>query len=184
MAVQERRYTAGDLLALDHEGKRYELVKGKLIELPLTGKAHGQLSGIIIFLLYGFVSQHNFGQVYGAGTGFKLAENPDTVYGVDAAFVATAHGQSGEEYFQGAPDLAVEIVSPSNMRSEIHAKVKDYFLTGSRLVWVIYPKSRAIYVYSAPNEIKVLEVGDTLTGGDVLPGFSVPVAGIFAVLDR
>jgi Uma2 family endonuclease len=184
MVVQERLYTAEELLRLQSDKHRYELVAGRLIEMSPTGKAHGQLTSVINALLYYFVSQHNLGQVYGAETGFKLAENPDTVYGVDAAFVAQGRRQSGEDFYQGAPDLAVEVVSPGNTQAEMHAKVKDYFGAGSRLVWVIYPKSRAIYVYSTPNDIQVLNVEDALTGGDVLPGFAVNVAEIFAVLDR
>src|SRR5258708_39982761 len=98
MAVQERLYTAAELLELPHDKQRYALVKGHLIEMSLTGKSQGLLTAHITSLLYAFVEQHGLGMVYGAGTGFKLASNPDTVYGIDAAFVSKARDQEGEGY--------------------------------------------------------------------------------------
>jgi Uma2 family endonuclease len=145
MAVREQLYTAADLLELPHDRMRYELVKGHLIEMSPTGKSHGQLTYRIAHLLGSYMDQHDAGQVFGAETGFKLAQNPDTVYGIDVAFVAKARAQHGEDYFDGAPDLAVEVYSPSNTKLEIHQKVEQLFQNGCRLVWLVYPKSRAIY---------------------------------------
>src|SRR5450432_1595783 len=184
MAVQERLYTAKDLLALPHDKMRYALVEGHLVEMSPTGKTHGQLTSEINYLLMAFVRQHNLGRVYGAETGFKLAENPDTVFGIDIAFVSKARAQTGDDYFIGAPDLAVEVVSPSNTTVEMHDKVKQYFKKGSRLVWIVYPKSRTIYVYHSETDVQILGEADTLDGADVLPGFSIRIADIFAVLSE
>ena len=185
MAVRERLYTAEELLALPDDGKLYELVEGQLIEMSPSSEPHGRLTAEFAYLLTTHVRAHKLGQVYGAETGFKLGKSPDTVLGADAAFVAKARlKRVRRRYFEGAPDLAVEIVSPDNTRAEMHDKVKRYFQAGARLVWVAYPRARAIYVYTAPTEVKILEADDTLTGGDVLPGFSVKVADIFAVLDE
>jgi Uma2 family endonuclease len=184
MAVQERLYTAEELLALPRDNKRYELVEGKLIEMSPTGKPHGRLTVRIGGLLDAHAEKYDLGQAYGAETGFQVAENPDTVYGIDVAFVSKARAQKGEGYFKGAPDLAVEVVSPGNSKEEIHKKIVNYFGTGCRLVWVFYSKSRAVYVYTSPNEIKVLNAEDVLDGGDVLPGFSVKLTDIFSALDK
>ena len=184
MAVQEQLYTAADLLALPHDRMRYALVEGHLLEMSPTGKTHGQLTSEITYLLVAFVRQHNLGQVFGAETGFKLAENPDTVFGIDVAFVSKTRAQAGDGYFLGAPDLAVEVVSPGNTTVEMHDKVKQYFNKGSRLVWVVYPKSRTIYVYQSETDVRILGETDTLNGADVLPGFSVKIGDIFAVLNE
>lgn len=145
---------------------------------------HGRLTSRINALLDNFLSARKLGQVYGADTGFKLSENPDTVYGINAAFVASARAQYGDDFFTGALDLAVEVVSPGNTQMELHQKIEDYFGAGARLVWVVYPKVRVIYAYLSPDEIKVLHETDTLAGLDVLPGFSANIADIFAVLDE
>jgi Uma2 family endonuclease len=184
MAVQERLYTAAELLALPREGKRYELLKGTLIEMAPTGEIHGVLTAELAFLLTAFVRQYDLGRVYGAETGFKLAENPDTVVGADAAFVSKARLKPlKEDYFDGAPDLAVEVMSPGNTKTEMHEKVKAYFEAGARLVWFVFPKARAVYAYTDATTVTILTENDTLTGGDVLPGFAVKVSEIFSVLD-
>ncbi len=185
MGVQERLYTATELLALPSDGKRYELIEGQLIDMAPTGAPHGLLSAEFAYLLRTFTREHDSGQVYGAETGFRLAENPDTVLGVDAAFISKARLKPDQKgYIEGAPDLAVEIASPGNTKTELHDKVKLYFQAGAQLVWIVYPHSRAIYVYTTPHDIKVLEQNETLTGDNVLPGFAVKVSEIFAVLDN
>ncbi len=184
MAVQERLYTAAELLMLPHDSNRYELVQGHLIEMSPTGDVHGRLTMRLAVRLAVFAEQHALGQLYGAETGFKLSSNPDTVYGIDVALVSKARLKPATEgFFDGAPDLAVEVVSPGNTRSEMHEKVIAYFQAGARLVWIVYPKSRAIYVYLSPQSVTILGPGDVLSGGDVLPGFSLPIAEVFSVLD-
>ncbi len=183
VAINQKLYTAADLIRLPHDQKRYALVAGELLEMSPTGKSHGLLTSELSYRLIAFVRQHDLGQVYGAETGFKLTENPDTVYGIDAAFVSKARAQRGEDYFMGAPDLAIEVVSPGNTQIEMHDKVSAYFRAGAWLVWIVYPKSRAIYVYQAANEVRILTSGETLDGGAVLPGFALQIGDLFAVLD-
>jgi Uma2 family endonuclease len=184
MAIQSRLYTAEDLQTLPSEGKRYELVEGHLIEMSPTGEIHGLLVARLLIRLGVFVEQGDLGRVYGAETGFRLAKNPDTVVGIDVAFVSKARLKPAtEEYFSGAPDLAVEVVSPGNTKTEMHDKVKAYFRAGARLVWMLYPKSRVVYVYISPTDISVLEGDNVLSGGNVLPGFTLKISDLFAVLD-
>jgi Uma2 family endonuclease len=184
MVIQDQLFTADELLMLPHDKHRYALIEGTLIEMSPTDITHGRLTSRIAALLDVFVSEQKLGQVYGAETGFKLSSNPDTVYGADAAFVTKARAQYGEGYFLGAPDLAVQVVSPGNSQIELHKKIAGYFDAGTRIVWVVYPKSRVVYVYRSAGEITVLNEGDSLEGLAVLPGFSVKVRDIFAVLDE
>src|SRR5690348_14379719 len=101
MVVRERLYTAEDLLHISNSDrtKRYELIEGEVFEVSPTAKPHGLLTSKFNYVIYGFVEQHDLGSVYGAETGFKLTEDPDTVYGIDVAFVSKARDQKGEGYF-------------------------------------------------------------------------------------
>jgi Uma2 family endonuclease len=125
-----------------------------------------------------------WGRAFGADCGFILSANPDTVRAPDAAFVRAERlpaGRVPRSFFPGAPDLAVEVVSPDDAAAEVRAKVGEYFAAGTQLVWVVYPDEREVYVYRSPVEIEVVGLGGTLEGHPVLPGLSLPVAEIFAV---
>ncbi len=186
MAIQDKLYTADDLLKLSaaDDSKRYELDRGVLIEMAPTGETHGILVNEIAYVITTFVRAGNWGRVTAAETGFLLSENPAIVRAPDIAFTSRDRLQPRtDKYPRVAPDLAVEVISPGDSQPEIHEKVVEYFRAGTRLVWVVYPRSRAIYVYHAPTQITVLGVEDTLDGGDVLPGFTVKIGNLFAVLD-
>jgi Uma2 family endonuclease len=186
MAVHEKLYTAADLLELSaaDDTRRYELVKGVPVEILPTQRPHNALTVELLRLLANHVRAGKLGEIGGPDAGFVLTHNPDTVRSPDVSFVSKGRLTPMEDgYYSIAPDLAVEVVSPANSKTEIHEKVVEYFQAGTQLVWVVYPKSRAIYVYQAPNKITVLSGDETLDGGDVLPGFSVNVHDIFAVLD-
>ena len=116
-----------------------------------------------------------------AEAGFRIAHDPDTVRAPDVAFVRAERIPPGgvKGFFQGPPDIAVEVVSPNDRASEVMAKAQDWLQAGCPLVWVVDPETRTISVYRSRSEISVLNETDTLTGGDVLPGFSVAVAEIF-----
>jgi Uma2 family endonuclease len=186
MDVHEKLYTADDLLNMPQEdGKRYELIRGNLIERTPANETHGEIGAVILYLLGAFVYPKKLGRLYTAETGFELFQNPDTILAPDVAFVSAARLKPRTDKFATiAPDLAVEIVSPSNTKQEMHEKVALYFQAGTRLVWIVYPKSRAIYVYRAEDSVTILKPDGILDGGDVLPGFSVKVADIFSVLDE
>src|SRR4051794_20411758 len=112
MVAREQLHTAEELLALSNEGKRYELMEGQLIEMAPTGAQHGLLTAEFAYLLRDYTRQHDMGRVYGAETGFKISENPDTVLGVDAAFMSNERSKLDQQGFiDGAPDLVVEVVS-------------------------------------------------------------------------
>jgi Uma2 family endonuclease len=182
MTTSRTIYTAEDLMRLSSEGKRCELVKGELVEMAPTGGRHGRVSSRIDRRLGNFVEQHGLGEVFAAETGFRLARNPDTVRAPDVAFVARERLPSPDlptGYPELAPDLVVEVLSPSDTAVQVQAKVEDWLRAGVRLAWVVYPDTRSVVVYRSLSEVVVLGEEDNLQGDPVLPGFSCPVADIF-----
>jgi Uma2 family endonuclease len=181
-AVVSEPMTADELLRLPHDGHRYELVEGELREMTPAGSRHGRIANTVAFLLTRHVRQHDLGIVYAAETGFQLREDPDTVRAADAAFVTKAHippeGEP-EGYWAIAPDLVVEVVSPSDSASAVQSKVTDWLEAGCRLVWVVYPDTQTVTEYRSPTEVRMLTADQTLEGGDVLPGFACEVGEIF-----
>ncbi len=163
-------------------GQRFELVKGELRTMAPTGFQHGDIVGELGMRLRQFVRSQGLGRVLGAETGFILFRNPDTVRAPDVSFV-TEHrvAQVGliKGYFPGAPDLAVEVVSPSDAAAEVHRKVGEYFKAGSQQVWVVYPDEQEVAVYRSARESVVLTATETLDGAPLLPGFTCPGADLF-----
>lgn len=182
MTTSRTTYTAEDLMRLSSEGKRYELVKGELVEMAPTGGRHGRVSSRIDRRLGHFVEQHGLGELFAAETGFRLSRNPDTVRAPDVAFVARDRLPSADlpvGFPELAPDLVVEVLSPSDTAVQVQAKVEEWLRAGVRLVWVAYPDTRSVVVYRSLSEVTVLGEGDDLQGDPVLPGFSCPVSEIF-----
>jgi Uma2 family endonuclease len=170
--------TGEDLLHLPDNGKRYEVVQGELREMSPPGMEHGERAVRIGRLLDEFVEAHELGRV-GVESGFYLARNPDTVRGPDAFFVSKERLALDVEvigFCEVIPDLVVEVISPGDTFTEVMEKVQEYLEAGVRLVWVVDSRRRAVVVYPGGH---TLAETDTLTGGDVLPGFAVPVARLF-----
>jgi Uma2 family endonuclease len=174
--------TADELLTLPDDGCRYELVRGELRRMPPAGSEHGAVAINIGVLVSQFVKTHSLGVVFGAETGFKLASDPDTVRAPDLAFVRRERiPQEGipQGFWPGAPDLAVEVVSPSDTYTAVEEKVREWLDAGTRLVLVVNPRTRTVTVYAAQMQVTRLTESDLLTGGEVLPGFSCRVAELF-----
>jgi Uma2 family endonuclease len=174
------RLTADDLAALPDDGWRYDLVRGDLVRMPPDTFDHGQFDDNIRFPLSRFVRDRNLGRVMG-NVGFTLEIAPDTVLGPDVSFVRADRlpGRGGRAFPTLAPDLAVEVLSPSNTASDIARTLAIDLAAGVGLVWVIDPASRSVAV-STPTGAAVLAEGDVRDSGDVLPGFAIPVADLFA----
>jgi Uma2 family endonuclease len=189
MSTTTRLITADELLVMppyDENGKqcRFELIRGGLKVMSLTKPLHGIICARLNFKLSGFVEEHNLGETFGAETGFLVERDPDSVLGVDVAFVSNerlAAVETFEKYFPFAPDLAVEVLSPGNTVREINEKVTMYFAAGARAVWVFNPKKRTAAVYTSPTDVRVLGEQETLDGGEVLPGFTLELSKLFAV---
>jgi Uma2 family endonuclease len=187
-AIVATGVTANDLAALSADGYRYDLVEGNLIRVSPAGFGHGRLAAEVVFRLGAFVAEHaQVWVVVGPETGFRLARDPDTVLGPDAAVVRRdrlppAEHQTG--YLELAPDLAVEIVSPTDRWTTLSDKVEAYLSAGVRLGWVFEPNRRAVRVYTPQGERRLrADRGDALDGGDVLPGLQLALADLFAALD-
>ena len=183
MSTELQLMTADELLALPRGEFRYELVDGELKKMSPAGQKHGRITVRLTEPLAKHVRTHQLGQVYAAETGFKLKSNPDTVRAADIAFVRRERleilGET-ESYWPGAPDLAVEVNSPSDTVREVEKKVMEWLEFGSRLVWIVSSKLHTVTVYRSLTDIETLTEKDILDGGDVVPGFQISIAEIFA----
>ncbi len=131
------------------------------------------------------VWSNGLGEVYAAETGFRLRSDPDTVRAPDVAFIIRRRVEvvgKAKGFWPGAPDLAVEVLSPDDRVSEVEEKVSEWLTAGSQQVWVVSPKLRTVTVYRSLTDITTLTETETLDGGDVVPGFTISVAEIFAEL--
>ncbi|MDQ3549344.1 MAG: Uma2 family endonuclease [Chloroflexota bacterium] len=174
--------TADDLLAMPDDGYRYELVEGELVQLPMSGFESSDVAGGILTALRVFVYPRKLGRVVGADGAYILARDPHTVRIPDVSFVRTDRLPPREDrrrFLELAPDLAVEVVSPSDSANAVHEKVLEYLGAGVQLVWVVHPIQRTVTVYSKGLVAHVLGDGDTLDGGDLLPGLTSTVTDIF-----
>lgn len=170
--------------AYDEHGNEisYELVDGRLVPVTPPGFEHGRVCMRIARRLDQFVEAHALGAVVINDTGFVLRRAPDTMRGPDVAFVRTDHIPDGAMVRRGvrrAPDLAVEVVSPSDRARAVAKKVQDYLRAGAGLVWVLEPKRRLVTAHTPGAAARVYPPDSVLDGGDVLPGFAVPVAELF-----
>ena len=176
------RLTEDDLQALPDDGCRHELVEGFLVREPLPAPRHGRVQARFARALLDFVEPRGLGEVY-TEVGFVLAKNPDTVRGPDVSYVsppALGRLRDDTRLFPGAPDLAVEILSPSNRAAEVRSKVAEFLAAGTRLVWVVDPQIRTVTAYRTLLAPQILGEADLLDGEDVLPGFSLRVGTLFS----
>jgi len=177
--------TAEQLAATPDSGQRQELVGGRLITEPPASYDHGRVGLRILRILARFVEEQELGEVISLETGFLLARDPDTVRAPDVAFISRETLERAGEirgFFPGAPDLAVEVLSPSERAADVHAKVADYLAAGTRVVWVVDPQCEQVSVYRSLLGPRILACDEELGGEDVLPGFCVTVSDFFSPL--
>ncbi len=182
MTTQVQNTTAEELLRMQGDGLRYELIRGELKKMAPAGNEHGNVAMDFGTLLNVHVRANKLGKVYAAETGFKLASDPDTVRAPDAAFISRKRlDEVGpvQGYWPGAPDLAAEVISPSDLYTEVSEKVAEWLGAGAKMVVVVNPRTRQLLVHLSPTEVKVLGVGDTLEGGEVVPGWQLPIGELF-----
>jgi Uma2 family endonuclease len=180
--VQERLLTAEEFFSTPDDDNRYELVQGRLVCMAAAGGLHGKIASRVDHRLRDFVEASGLGEVCTAETGFRLAQNPDTVRAPDVAFVARERIPAAgvpEGFWPFAPDLAVEVVSPSDRFDDVMSKVQEYLNAGTRLIWVLHPRTQSAMAYRPIGEVRLLWGQDELSGEDVLPGFRCRVEEIF-----
>ncbi len=181
MSTATQLITARELSKHPPQG-RWELIRGEIQMMAPAGFDHGATIINLAFLMAGHVKKHKLGIVTGAETGFVLTRNPDTVRGADIAFVRAERLKDKPRptsFWMGAPDLAVEVLSPEDRAGEVAEKVDDYLAAGALLVWVVNPKRKTIIVHEPMQPSRTLQATDTLEGGTVLPGFRCKVGKAF-----
>lgn len=174
--------TADDLEAMGAEGERYEIIRGVLREIDGMGLRHGSDGGRLHGFLWMFVWEHGLGEIFTSDTRFELPGNPPPTLAPDISFVRADRLPAGDipaGIGRLAPDLVVEIASPSNTEADILEKISAYLTGGVRLVWLVRPERRTVTVFRPDAPEVILGEGETLDGGDVLPGFNLRVADIF-----
>jgi Uma2 family endonuclease len=163
------------------DGSLQEVVRGVIVTIPPPGGRHGFCCSKVARRLGNHVEDNRLGTVTCNDTGFISERNPDTVRGPDVSFWSRERlSEVPEGYTPIPPDLAVEVVSPSDHYSKVQTKVRHYLTRGVRVVWVVDPDDRSVTLYRSRRQVTILEEGDTLSGEDVLPGFSCPVADLLA----
>lgn len=174
--------TAEELLGLPHGNVRRELLKGELIEMSPTGSRHGRVAARIARLLGNYVAENHLGEVFAAETGFQISRNPDTVRAPDVAFVSRERMKGigdHEGFFPGAPDLAIEVVSPSDTFSATEAKALAWLEAGCRIVVVTDPDRITATVYRGPDDVRILAREQVIDADPVVRGWRIPVDELF-----
>jgi len=186
--------TADELLTLSDGEWEYELVEGRLVRMSPTGLEHLYITDALHAALRAFVRLHQLGLVTLPDTGFRLPQPgvPDSVLAPDVAFISSARlaqlpppGDPGlRKFLPFAPDLAAEVASPDQHKPEMAEKASRYLAVGTHLVWVVWPSSRTVDVWRPGDESPstTFAASDTLDGLEVVPGFTLPVADLFASL--
>lgn len=183
MVAKPRPVTADELLEIPDDGFRYELVRGVLRKMAPSGARHGRTAGKVAMSLMNHVAANNLGEVFIAEAGFLLASEPDHVRAPDAAFVRRQRVEEVgvvDGFWPGPPDLAVEVISPHDRYTEVEEKVDDWLAAGAAMVVVVNPRNRTATVRMPGLGPVILTEQDSLSGGEVVPGWSMPVADIFA----
>jgi Uma2 family endonuclease len=179
MTVQDRLYTAQDLADMPDDGKIYELHNGVIVEVAGSQKRQTRLAAWIIYLLMKFLEENRIGgAVSGADGTFELNRYNTRI--PDVAYVMPSNDQQGDDgFFKGAPDFAVEVLSPSNDPVEMQQRVGEYLTAGTQLIWLVDPEMRTVDVYTPGGLRETYRDDQVLDGGMILPGFKVTVSQIF-----
>ncbi len=176
-----KTYTVEEYIKLPDNGKRYELIEGELIEMPGPNINHGRLTNRLAVSLTNYItnSGQNLGEIFSNMAvilSSKTAPLPDVVF-ISAEKI---NNFEGSQVFSGAPDLAIEVISPTDKWSEIIDKVRLYHSYQVTLVWVVDPFDKAVLVFRPNQSRRSLFIGDDLTGEEIIPGFTLPVKDLFA----
>ncbi|MEB3162176.1 MAG: Uma2 family endonuclease [Prochlorothrix sp.] len=179
-------WTDEAFMALPDDGHHYELINGVLVDMGNSGALHGSICSNLMILLGSYVRLHRLGVMLDSSTAFKLQSGNKR--SPDISFVTKERLQGLQNlpdgFLEGAPDLAVEVLSPGNTIEEIHDKLVEYFANGTKLAWVIHPKEHYILVYrSAQTPDRLLKWDDSLEGEEVVPNFALPLSELFQPLD-
>jgi len=182
-AAPRKVWTEAEFQALPEDGCRHELVAGELVVSPRNDSSHAEICTRFYAALLAFAESRHLGAVWDANTAFRMSNL--NLRAPDVSFVSSARLKEQESrcatrrFFAGAPDLAVEILSPSNTREKMDGRLKDYFSSGTRLAWIVDLEAQQLEVCRSLTERQWVGSGGFLDGEDLLPGFRYPMADLF-----
>jgi Uma2 family endonuclease len=183
MAITGKLMTAEDLWRLPEDGMRHELVRGELRTMAPCGSQHARLTGVLYGSLGSHVSANRLGIALCGDPGFVLARAPDLVRAPDVAFVRRERALEVGDitgYWPGPPDLAIEVISPNDLYTEVAEKVADWLAYGTKLVLAVNPRQQVVAVHELGRDVRLLTIDDAIDGGYVVPGWTLPLRQLFA----
>jgi Uma2 family endonuclease len=180
-------WTEAELQTLPDDGYLHEVVNGELVMSPKNDFFHGWICTRLSTALNNFVARKKLGVVLDSSTGFWMRNRncraPDISFVSKERLAREKFTHATRKFFPGAPDLAVEILSPNNTRAEMDERLKDFFSSGTQITWIINPDAECVEVCHAPDKRQLLGRGAELDGGHLLPGFRYPIADLFKEWD-
>ena len=183
-AAPPRLMTEEEFLARHGDESRIELLDGRIVRYPMPHSEHGYIGNNLAFEVTLFARQHRLGRVFGLDTFLRIRRNPDRVRGADMMFVSysrmSANVPVTASVMTHVPELVGEVKSPSDTWNEVFEKVEDYLTLGVTAVLVVDPPTKTVLVLRRDQPQQTFAEADTLVVPDVLPGFAVPVANLFA----
>ena len=185
--VAKKVWTEAELQALPDEGYKYEVVDGELVMSPKNNFQHESICIRLLNALENFNREHKLGVVLGSNAGCWMKNRncraPDACFIPKERLIRLKFKFSTRKFFPGAPDLVAEVLSPSNTRSDINGRLKDFFASGTQLAWIIDPDEERAEICHSPTDRKLLGSGAFLDGEHLLPGFQFPIADLFKAWD-
>ncbi len=185
--VAKKVWTEAELQALPEDGCLHEVVNGELVMSPKNDFYHGDICSQLLTALTIFVKARGLGAVLDSSTGFWMHNQncraPDISFIPKARLISLGFKRSTRQFFPGAPDLSVEILSPNNTRVEIDERLRDFFGSGTQIAWIVNPEAECVEVCYSLNKRKLLGAGASLDGEHLLPGFQYPIADLFKEWD-
>ena len=182
-SIERKVWTEAELEALPEDGYNHEVVDGELVMSPKNDPYHGDICADLSMALRAFAKARQLGAVWDSSTGFWMYNRncraPDVSFISKERLQALGFKRSSRNFFPGAPDLAVEVLSPNNTRKEIDERLKDFFGSGTQIAWIINPDTECVEVCHAPDQCKLVGSGADLDGEHLLPGFRYPIADLF-----
>ncbi len=182
MAVEPKLMTAAELERLPDDGQRHELVRGELRTMAPASSHHARTTSRFDRSLGNHVEAHDLGEVLTGDPGFLLTVNPDTVRAPDVAFIRRDRWDAVTQergFWIGAPDLAVEIISPNDLYTEVEEKVADLLQYGTPLVLVVNPWRQTVAAHRPGQPVQIYSGDDVLQADDIVPGWKLPLRDLF-----